>query len=192
MLKLFPNANFILNKKEMKESKINSLFETYSLLLEDYDIKMKQDWSGAKWGAVPIGARIYEFSLGSHKYILKFVANIINDKSMTLAIDLFTKKSEFKLVKVENPVKLLNIINLSIKDTLIDLKKWGFSIEGLDLDYKKDVDEEGNLKFDRPRFFSVAVERALRYLGINFSKETNDTPEKTLVSYEFSESFKEV
>lgn len=176
---------------KMKKDRINSLMETYSLLLEDYDIKMKQDWSGAKWGAVPIGARIYEFSLGGHKYILKFVANIINNKSMTLAIDLFTKKSEFELVEVENPIKLLNIINLSIKDALSDLKKWGFSIEGLDLDYKKDVDEEGNLKFDRPRFFSVAVEKALRYLGINFSKETNDTPDKTFVIYKFNEPFKE-
>jgi hypothetical protein len=72
------------------------------------------------------------------------------------------------------------------------MKKFKFNLETVLRLRKKDVDEEGNLKFDRPRFFSVAVERALRYLGINFSKETNDTPEKTLVSYEFSESFKEV
>jgi len=32
---LFPNANFILNKKEMKESKINSLFETYKKVIKE-------------------------------------------------------------------------------------------------------------------------------------------------------------
>jgi hypothetical protein len=186
---LFPNANFILNKKEMKENKINSLLETYNLLSEA-DYKMKKDFSGAKWGAQLIDDRIYQFKSGGHDYILDFsIDQTISSKEYVLRTDIRTKKKEFELVKNENPFELLSTVKAIIKEVLSDLKNYGYDIKGLKIYYSKEEGEEKNV---RAVFFNRAVQSALNTLGINYNVNSSEDSKvnKAVYEYTFSENEK--
>jgi len=179
----------MLNKKEMKENKINSLLETYNLLSEA-DYKMKKDFSGAKWGAQLIDDRIYQFKSGGHDYILDFsIDQTISSKEYVLRTDIRTKKKEFELVKNENPFELLSTVKAIIKEVLSDLKNYGYDIKGLKIYYSKEEGEEKNV---RAVFFNRAVQSALNTLGINYNVNSSEDSKvnKAVYEYTFSENEK--
>lgn len=187
---LFPNAKFYLNQKEMKESRINSLMETYKLVNEA-DYKLKKDFSGKKWGAQLIDDKIYQFKSGGHEYILDFgIDQTISSKEYVLRTDIRTKKKEFELVKNESPFDLLSTVKAIIKEVLSDLKEYGYNIRGLKIYYSKEEGEDKNI---RAVFFNRAVQSALNELAINYNLSTSQDSRtnKDIFEYIFSEKSKE-
>jgi len=162
--------------------------ETYNIISESINYKKKQDWSGVKYGASPIGSRVYEFSLDDHKYQLKFFANIFNENRrdvLQISFDILTKKNEFGLVKVDNVFQLLSTISEIVTETLTDLYNYGHIVVGISQGYVKEGDE----KRIRPRIFNRALENSLKSLGIGFSKEEHDSLSQHIFNYSFDVPF---
>lgn len=162
------------------------LLKFKEFLTEAASYKQKEDFSGKKWGAQLMGKRIYNFKSGGHDYVLDFVIDeYITDKDYILRSDIMTKKNEYDLVKSDSPFELISTVKNIHKEVLEDLKNFGYNIKGLRLHYKREADEQKNV---RAVFFNRAITSALSELGIKY--KVKDYIDSKSNKYVFEYDFK--